>query len=63
MGEVVRFRRARLSGFIPDDLGFRACRECHNTEFCGKFNYCGFYGAASLFEFAKRGSPPDPDVA
>ena len=51
MGEVVKFRRARLSGFLPDDLGLE-----RKVPFDTPPNR-DVWSAESLYAFAKTGGP------
>lgn len=53
MGEVVVFRKKKITGFIPDDLGVA------ETEIQNRVR--GWLGVASLIDFAKSGAPPIAD--
>ncbi|WP_024516819.1 hypothetical protein [Bradyrhizobium sp. Tv2a-2] len=65
MGEVVKFRRARFAGFIPDDLGDRPRKHnphspMHTAPLLRPGRDAGSIG---LIDFAKSGAPPVPDLA
>jgi hypothetical protein len=63
MGEVISFRRARLTGFLPDDLGeddakkWRHARRAKIPPLLSPGRDAG--SIADLIPFAKKGAPPE----
>ena len=61
MGEVVKFRRAKLAGFLPDDLGESAPKKKKLRVLPPCLEPGRDAGSIGLIEFAKQGEPKLPD--
>jgi hypothetical protein len=60
MGDVVAFRRGRLTGFIPDDLGVAETEARKRRQDVPVLMVP--VAVADLLAFAKTGAPPEPDA-